>query len=236
MVAKGESGIEFIAAGYELLTEFKEGDVIAYMGSAYIATQVTTGIPPLDSQGNIQQPWQLLAKGASYDESQFALKAELPDFTVYVTKAELTTSLEAKADSITVTGLLETKVDTTQFEQSLVLKANQSDLDTVNTQLATKANAEDVETKLAAKVDTATMDAQLATKANADDVETKLAAKVDTTTMDAQLATKANADDVDTKLASKVDTTTMDAQLATCLLYTSPSPRDRQKSRMPSSA
>ena len=42
-------------------------------------------------------------------------------------------------------------------------------------------------------------------------------------------------DFLDEELSEDV-VTTDDLELNTCLLYTSPSPRDRQKSRMPSSA
>ena len=43
--------------------------------------------------------------------------------------------------------------------------------------------------------------------------------------------------EVDTNLSAILGATSQEGQLATtCLLYTSPSPRDRQKSRMPSSA
>ena len=38
------------------------------------------------------------------------------------------------------------------------------------------------------------------------------------------------------ELMSKLDVVRCNAKVKACLLYTSPSPRDRQKSRMPSSA
>ena len=44
---------------------------------------------------------------------------------------------------------------------------------------------------------------------------------------------KKAADELKTRISEKID---IDAKRLPCLLYTSPSPRDRQKSRMPSSA
>ena len=42
--------------------------------------------------------------------------------------------------------------------------------------------------------------------------------------------------DIEAKSGNPTDTVTGEIWFNTCLLYTSPSPRDRQKSRMPSSA
>ena len=70
-----------------------------------------------------------------------------------------------------------------------------SDVTTLNTAIATKANSSDMTTALAAKADKTTVNAALATKADADDVTTAL-------------ATKANTSDMTTALAGKQDTLT----------------------------
>ena len=53
---------------------------------------------------------------------------------------------------------------------------------------------------------------------------------------EAAIAEKAKAKEVANQLKAKIKEEIADKQSKSCLLYTSPSPRDRTRSRMPSSA
>ena len=80
-----------------------------------------------------------------------------------------------------------------------------SDVATLNTAIATKANSSDMTTALAAKADKTTVNAALATKADADETTAALATKANTSDMTAALAEKADASDVTASLALKAD-------------------------------
>ena len=67
----------------------------------------------------------------------------------------------------------------------------------LETQIATKANAEEVEAKFATKADAAEVEAELATKANANDVAA----------LESEVATKANAEDVEAQIGQAVTDT-----------------------------
>ena len=80
-----------------------------------------------------------------------------------------------------------------------------ADLGVVNTELAKKANAEEVTTELAKKANAEEVNAALAKKANSDEVNTALNSKADVETVNAALAKKADVETVNAALNTKAD-------------------------------
>lgn len=88
------------------------------------------------------------------------------------------------------------KAVASEVEAALALKANSADVEAA---LAQKANAADIETAVAPKADKSYVDEELAKKAVASDVNTELAKKANASEMTEALALKANAADVYSK-------------------------------------
>lgn len=80
-----------------------------------------------------------------------------------------------------------------------------ADLGVVNTELAKKANAEEVTAELAKKADAEKVNAELAKKANSDEINTALNLKADVEAVNAALAKKADVETVNAALNTKAD-------------------------------
>lgn len=80
-----------------------------------------------------------------------------------------------------------------------------ADLGIVNTELAKKANAEEVTAELAKKADAEKVNAELAKKANSDEINTALNSKADVEAVNAALAKKADVETVNAALNTKAD-------------------------------
>ena len=80
-----------------------------------------------------------------------------------------------------------------------------ADLGVVNTELAKKANAEEVTAELAKKANAEEVNTELAKKANSDEVNTALNSKADVETVNTALAKKADVETVNAALNTKAD-------------------------------
>ena len=186
------------------------------------------GILPLGSGGTGVASISELKKSLAVDQINNTSDASKPistatqaALTSKANASDVTTSLATKVDKVTGKELSTNDYTTAEKTKlAAITGTNTGDQDlsgyATTTQLATKANASDVTTSLATKVDKVT-GKELSTNDYTTTEKTKLAAITGTNTGDqdlsgyattTQLATKANAADVTTSLATKVDKVT----------------------------